>query len=84
MIFHHLEVTSDRAVPLLDEPGRYLSALLTVEGTAVRYRLDGAAPTPEIGHRLEPGTHRLPGGPPLGRCQLIAVAGTATVFVTLG
>lgn len=55
----------------------------TVEGGAVRYRYDGAAPTAAVGHLLAAGqAGEVRGTDVIRTLRFIAVSGAATVTVT--
>src|SRR5512133_163434 len=60
------------------------SALITVEGQAIRFRLDGTAPTASVGHQLNPGDSlQLEGYDAIARFLAIRVdAADATLRVT--
>lgn len=58
-------------------------AVITVETDAVRYRVDGAAPTASVGHQIAAnGNVTVYGINNIRRIQLIRVTTDATVFVT--
>lgn len=63
------------------DPVRRIRA--TVETNSVRYRYDGGAPTPTVGHLVAVGDQlELPGADACKHLRLIATAGTATVYIT--
>lgn len=77
-------VTGAAAVPFTVVAGRNY-AFITVEGTPVRFRIDGVAPTAAVGHLLAIGdVLTLEGGTAIIQFQVIATAGAGTISVSYG
>ncbi len=63
-------------------PAGVVSALISVDGFPVRFRVDGNSPTTTVGHYLDAGDYFEMMRPEILAVEFIAVVSNATVFVT--
>lgn len=83
MLLRYL-VTSSGVVDLAGVGTSYKRATISVEDNNIRYAFDGSTPAVDLGHILyAAGTLVISNGVDIRRFRMIAVAGDATVMVTL-
>lgn len=78
--FEQLSVTT--SPQSLTVPANIQSALVSVDGTDIRWRVDGNPPSTTVGHLLKDGQYYEFFGDEARNLQVIATTGTAAVAVT--
>lgn len=78
--FEQLSVTTSPQT--LNVPVNIKSALVSVDGTDIRWRVDGNPPSTTVGHLLKDGQYFEFFGNEVESLQVIATTGTAAVAVT--
>jgi hypothetical protein len=84
MPFSRLTVGQSAVRLVADDTARYLTAIISCETAAVRWRVDGGAPDAQTGHLLAAeATLILESGVEITQCQFYCPTGTAVLQCTV-